>query len=62
MKQIKAQLDDETYKLFIRKVEEQTGGGRGSIRKFLEWISRNQFAVLDSNLKEMLKCLPLKNS
>lgn len=61
MKQIKCQLEDEDYKKFMSKVNEQFIG-RGAIRKFLEWISRNQFAILDNNLKTMLQHLPLKTS
>ncbi len=61
MKTIKFQLGDSDYKLFMQKVHEQVGEGRGDVRKFIEWISRNNFAVLDSNLKSMLKCLPLNS-
>ncbi len=61
MRIIKAQLSDEDHRAFMLKVKEQFGGGRGSVRKFLEWIANNKFAVLDPNLRTMLKALPLKS-
>ena len=52
-------MEDDDYILFMQKVHEEFGSGRGSIRKFLEWVSRNKFAVLDPNLKSILQCLTI---
>ncbi len=61
-KEIKFQLSDEDFKIFMQKVREQFGNERGSVRRFIEWISHNSFAVLDPNLKLLLKSLTLKSS
>lgn len=58
--EIKIYLTPEAKKRLIEKAEAHGHIGRGSLSHFLEWLSYEDIAILDSNLKKVLKVLNFK--
>ena len=54
---LKVQLEPEDEKNLKSKMKQLGFTGRGSLRKFLEKISREDIVFLDENVKKMLKVL-----
>lgn len=60
MKPIKVYLDDPEIKLLKLKAESLGIDGRGWLSHFMRLIARKDFAILDDNLKNVLKLFVLQ--